>query len=55
MRLGRKISEGYAVDHEADRLAAAQDRPEPAPAPRPELTEWSAATEEPARTGSRER
>ncbi|MBC3192907.1 hypothetical protein H7X46_17760 [Pseudonocardia sp. C8] len=51
MRLGRKISEGYVVDHEAERLAA--DRPEPAPAPAP--TDPSPVEhEQPARSGSRE-
>ena len=53
MRLGRKISEGYAVDHEADRLAAGQERPEPVT--EPELTDWSPVDrEQPARSGSRE-
>lgn len=53
MRLGRKISEGYAVDHEAERLAAAADRPDPAP--EPGHAEPAPAThEEPARSGSRE-
>lgn len=52
MRLGRKISEGYAVDSEADRVAppapvAVQADPEP--------VEWAAADREvPARSGSRE-
>lgn len=54
MRLGRKISEGYAVDREADRLAAGREGPEQAPAPRPELAEWAPVREEPARSGSRE-
>ncbi|MBP2367139.1 hypothetical protein [Pseudonocardia parietis] len=53
MRLGRKISEGYAVDHEADRLTAAQDRP--VPTPEPEVVDWSPVEHEvPARSGSRE-
>lgn len=54
MRLGRKLSEGYAVDDEADRLATAQEPPERVRVPGPELTEWSPALEEPARSGSRE-
>ncbi len=53
MRLGRKMSEGFAVDHEADRLAGTQDRP--VPAPEPELTDWSPVEhDQPARSGSRE-
>ncbi|WP_156819324.1 hypothetical protein [Pseudonocardia sp. HH130630-07] len=54
MRLGRKISEGYTVDHEADRVAAAQESPLPAPVPEPGLAEWAPAGSEPARSGSRE-
>ena len=53
MRLGRKIAEGFAVDHEADRLAATQERP--APVPEPEVADWSPIEQEqPARSGSRE-
>lgn len=52
MRLGRKISEGFAVDHEADRAAG----PVPAAAQaEPDLVEWVATErEQPARSGSRE-
>lgn len=53
MRLGRKISEGFAVDHEADRAAApapVAERPEPDAAER----SGSADREQPACSGSRE-
>ncbi|GAA1400924.1 hypothetical protein GCM10009613_58500 [Pseudonocardia kongjuensis] len=54
MRLGRKISEGFAVDHEADRVAAAQEGPRPT-ATDPEFADWAPADHEhPARSGSRE-
>lgn len=54
MRLGRKISEGFAVDHEADRVADAQERPRPARTVEPEFTEWTPAAPQPAHSGSHE-
>lgn len=54
MRLGRKISEGFAVDHEADRVADAQERPRPGRTVEPEFTEWTPVLEQPACSGSRE-
>ncbi|MEJ8277333.1 hypothetical protein [Pseudonocardia spirodelae] len=54
MRLGRKISEGFAVDHEADQVAAAQERPRAPHAGEPEFAEWGPAVEQPAHSGSRE-
>lgn len=52
MRLGRKISEGYAVDHEADRAAV----PAPPDVPvEPDRSGWAPAEREPAaRAGSAE-
>lgn len=52
MRLGRKISEGFAVDHEADRSATPAP---PAAQAEPDLTERAPADREvPARSGARE-
>lgn len=55
MRLGRKIAEGFAVDHEADRLAVMQEGPTPAPEPEIADCDWAPVEQEqPARSGSRE-
>ncbi|MEQ3554464.1 hypothetical protein WIS52_28695 [Pseudonocardia nematodicida] len=53
MRLGRKLSEGFVTDHEADRMVAAPDRP--AEDREPEHAELpTTGREQPARSGSRE-
>ena len=57
MRLGRKLAEGFAVDHEADRAAAGGAAPVPEPtAPGPELIDTDRpepVPAEPARSGPR--
>lgn len=53
MRLGRKLSEGFAVDHEADRAASGQPAPtlEPATPAVVEPDVFAAGWPEPARSG----
>lgn len=55
MRLGRKLSEGFAVDQDADRAAAAQPAPtlEPAAPVVVEPDAFAAVWPEPARSGRR--
>lgn len=57
MRLGRKLAEGFAVDHEADRASAGRAAPVPEPAaPGPELLDTDRpepVRAEPARSGPR--